>query len=195
MSRDSIISNVKRNHAPQVGLPGLDIFPLPPRSEWKSRLVERLGLLHVEVVEGIDWQGAFDWAKAQAANGLRIVTTIAELKEAVTYIGAADTDPHLLEDVDLAIVPAHFAVAENGACWVTEDQMVHRVLPFIAQKLAIVINKNNIFYNMHQAYEAIDGIDTAFGVFIAGPSKTADIEQSLVLGAHGPKSMDFLLID
>jgi L-lactate dehydrogenase complex protein LldG len=32
-------------------------------------------------------------------------------------------------------------------------------------------------------------------VFVAGPSKTADIEQSLVIGAHGPKSLTVLLID
>ena len=34
-----------------------------------------------------------------------------------------------------------------------------------------------------------------FGVFIAGPSKTADIEQSLVLGAHGPKTMTVFVIE
>jgi L-lactate dehydrogenase complex protein LldG len=34
-----------------------------------------------------------------------------------------------------------------------------------------------------------------FGAFIAGPSKTADIEQSLVLGAHGPKTMTVFLLD
>jgi L-lactate dehydrogenase complex protein LldG len=34
-----------------------------------------------------------------------------------------------------------------------------------------------------------------FATFIAGPSKTADIEQSLVLGAHGPRSLIVFLID
>jgi L-lactate utilization protein LutC len=37
--------------------------------------------------------------------------------------------------------------------------------------------------------------DYGFATFIAGPSKTADIEQSLVLGAHGPRSMTVFLLD
>jgi L-lactate dehydrogenase complex protein LldG len=47
---------------------------------------------------------------------------------------------------------------------------------------------------MHEAYDKIGNVDYGFGVFIAGPSKTADIEQSLVLGAHGPKSMTVFFI-
>ena len=75
--------------------------------------------------------------------------------------------------------------------------MIERALPFIAQNLALVIRKKDVVVNMHAAYERIGGMNLEYGfaTFIAGPSKTADIEQSLVLGAHGPKSMTVFLVD
>lgn len=51
---------------------------------------------------------------------------------------------------------------------------------------------------MHQAYERLAGLGTNertnYGTFIAGPSKTADIEQSLVISAQGPRSLDVLIV-
>ena len=67
--------------------------------------------------------------------------------------------------------------------------MHQRVLPFITQHLAIIINAENVVPTMHEAYDQISKTSYGFGTFIAGPSKTADIEQSLVIGAHGPRSM------
>lgn len=115
--------------------------------------------------------------------------------------GRPGEDPHALENVDLAILPAHFGVAENGACWITEAQMIERALPFISQHLALVIRRKDIVADMNEAYARIASLESAaetpygFATFIAGPSKTADIEQSLVLGAHGPASLTVFLID
>ncbi len=97
--------------------------------------------------------------------------------------------PHDLSDADLAIVKGKFGVAENGAIWIEHDKKEQRAHYFIAQHLVIILDKNSIYHNMHQAYANITLEKGGFGTFIAGPSKTADIEQALVIGAHGPKSL------
>ncbi|WP_448698568.1 lactate utilization protein C [Mucilaginibacter sp. AW1-3] len=124
----------------------------------------------------------------------RVVTTLIELSDAAELNTGGEMDPHTLEDIELTITGAHFAVAENGAVWVTEDIIGQRVLPFICQHLAVVVDVKNIVPTMHEAYQKIGNGVYGFGTFIAGPSKTADIEQSLVLGAHGPRSMTVFLL-
>jgi L-lactate dehydrogenase complex protein LldG len=89
---------------------------------------------------------------------------------------------------------SHLAVAENGAVWINDTTVKQRALPFITQHLAVVVNRNDIVATMHDAYYKIADADYGFATFIAGPSKTADIEQSLVLGAHGPKTMTVFVV-
>lgn len=103
-------------------------------------------------------------------------------------------DPHDLAPLDWMIAPGEFMVAENGAIWVDGNRLPHRVLLFIAQYLAIVVPRGQIVSNMHQAYARIGNPAPGFGVFVSGPSKTADIEQSLVLGAHGCRTLHVFAI-
>ncbi|AFL68177.1 LutC/YkgG family protein [Sulfurospirillum barnesii] len=113
-----------------------------------------------------------------------IVSTVAGIN-GTKELNATD-DPHTLKDVDLAIIQGEFAVAENGAVWIMESDARHRALYFIAQKLMIIVPKGEVVHSMHEAYERIHfESKDIFGLFISGPSKTADIEQSLVIGAHG----------
>jgi L-lactate dehydrogenase complex protein LldG len=118
----------------------------------------------------------------------RIATTIAELSELADF-SLNINDPHDLETLNLAIIKGDFAIAENGAIWVSEKHIPHRVLPMITQYLVIVVKKSEIVANMHRAYERLKVDETGFGTFISGPSKTADIEQSLVIGAHGARGL------
>lgn len=104
-------------------------------------------------------------------------------------------NPRELEDLDFVVVPGEIAVAENGAVWVTDHGLKHRVVYFINQHLIIVVKRNTIVHNMHEAYARLKLGSAMFGCFISGPSKTADIEQSLVIGAHGCCSMQLYVID
>ena len=100
--------------------------------------------------------------------------------------------PHELEDLDVLVLQSGLAVSENGAIWVEDSVLPMRILPFITKHLVFVIDERSIVPYMHQAYEKLN--DFNFGVFISGPSKTADIEQSLVIGAHGALSLYVFLL-
>ncbi|MFA6843462.1 MAG: LUD domain-containing protein [Bacilli bacterium] len=97
-----------------------------------------------------------------------------------------------LNGISLGIVQGVFGVAENGCVWVVQN-VKERSLYFISEYLVILIDKDQLVDNMHEAYKKVQFNDYGFGCFISGPSKTADIEQALVVGAHGAKGVTVIL--
>ena len=193
MSRDKILANVAQNQPAYTPLPDMDVFLHTAGSHEKF----------AEVLTSIGGKAQYVNSYAEIAASLkddliasgRIITTIAELKSFFKEDGINNSDALDLHNVELAIIEGEFGVAENGAVWITEEKMGQRVLPFICQHLAVIIHASTILPTMHEAYVHINKSIYGFGIFIAGPSKTADIEQSLVIGAHGPKSMRVFLIN
>ena len=205
-SREKILGTIKNNQPPLRELPeaGASRGAGDPSTGGASQSADAdLSAAFTTMLEGIGGQGflvsGYDRIVAilreQHPDARRIVSGCPELAGFAEVAGHYD-DPHALENVDLAILRAHFGVAENGACWITEDRMIERALPFITQHLALILRRDAMVADMHAAYERIGGMgDYGFATFIAGPSKTADIEQSLVLGAHGPRSLIVFLLD
>lgn len=193
-SKVEILRKVKQNQPAFVSeLPNLNVLgseSFDILEKYKTVLKSIGG----DFVEVSDYQGIIDFITKNYAVDKRIITTIPELSE-IAKTDWLDVDPHSLEDVELTLVKAHFGVAENSALWVTDAILGQRVSAFIPQYLAIVVNKHNIVATMHQAYDRIGSQEYGFGTFIAGPSKTADIEQSLVLGAHGARGLVVFLLD
>ena len=188
ISREQILHAVKMNQPEELPLPNLDIFfhnETAGAVEEFTRVLQGIGALVIPVSS---IQEIINTLKAQFKIGeVRVVSPIEELREIAESFNG--DDPHQLADAELVILPSHFAVAENGACWLSDALCSERVLPFITQHLVLTVKKADILPTMHEAYARIGAADYGFGTFIAGPSKTADIEQSLVLGAHGPRSL------
>lgn len=92
------------------------------------------------------------------------------------------------------VCEAEFGVAENGSVWLRGSRLGERSALFLATRVLVVVERNSIVADVHAAYARIDMTNEAFGIFVAGPSKTADIEQSLVVGAHGAKELTIALV-
>ena len=98
-------------------------------------------------------------------------------------------EPAELNDVDVGVVRAVFGVAETGSVWLTEAQFKVNALGFLAQHLVVLLDPARIVGNMHHAYRERAQFDAGYGVFMTGPSATADIEGVLIHGAQGIRSL------
>lgn len=129
------------------------------------------------------------------AGARRVASLVPGVVEATLDPGAL-ADPRALDGLDLAVLPGALAVAENGAVWVDTEALPLRALYVIAEHLVLVVEAPAVVNDMHEAYARLAARPgpPGHGVFIAGPSKTADIEQALVIGAQGPRSCTVLLV-
>ena len=185
-SREIILSAIENNKPV--------LLPSPDSIDFESNYSD-LALQFSEVLKNIGGTAVsvqnYDQIKdyVRKYNNLtNVAVTIPELSELATFSVNID-DPHDLETIDLAIIAGQTAVSENAAIWISDTYSPHRALLFITQYLMIVINKTDIVTNMHKAYQAIKIDETGWGCWVSGPSKTADIEQSMVIGAHGARGL------
>jgi L-lactate dehydrogenase complex protein LldG len=189
MSKAQIINSILKNKPAPADLP----VPLQTITRGDNDLIQVFSDKAVSAgskVETLDTaEKVAAWIKQQEKNGKRVIDLIQNAKRKDGY----STQAVETEKVDMVVIRGQMGVAENGAVWIDEQDMMFRKLPFLTSHLVLVLQKANILPDMTEAYRQVDLERSGFGVFIAGPSKTADIEQALVIGAHGPIEQTILL--
>src|SRR5579862_9062351 len=192
-SRDAILESLRRNLPPAAARPSPinGIRYADPIKQFEETLTVAGGTL-------VRATATQDLASALAnidvyAKAARVASLVPGIPSRNIDLSAIE-DPHDLEGIDVAIIPGKFGVAENAAVWIPGETLTpHRAIFVIAQHLILIVSADQIVDNLHQAYERIQWSPNSFGIFISGPSKTADIEQSLVVGAHGARSCTVIL--
>jgi L-lactate dehydrogenase complex protein LldG len=190
-SRETILQTIKQNKPeamPLLPLPSFSKLTDNPLQTFVDTLTSIGGFA---VVHDIERLKAF--LLEQKQKDVIIINGIQGMEDC-NMSSFKDHKAADLETVDTVVLKGRIAVAENGAIWLSDKDIVNRSLPFICEHLIIVIDEASIVETMHQAYEKITIDEEGYGVFIAGPSKTADIEQSLVVGAHGPLSLQVYIV-
>lgn len=187
MSREKILAAAKQNKPAEVPMPELINFPYASE--------DLLGTFIASINKS---GGSVAVLNSYSDITAKIKEVYPDVPRIANFIDAAPAaNDHLLHEVallDVVVLKGQLGVAENGAIWLTDKDCISRVLPFITQHLVLVIDRDTLTGNMHQAYATMGTQNPDYGVFIAGPSKTADIEQSLVIGAHGPRSLFVFVI-
>lgn len=203
-SRDDILNAVRQNKPEPVPYPEFQDFTHRMEEPLIERFIEEVekaggsvaNLQHRNDLrsELMDrYHPSVTWS---AIEGLSLPGALSELD-----LPASDTSPdsvltvESMEKLDLVVLEGDIGVAENGAIWISGEILQRRVLPFITLNLAILLPASAIIENLHIAYERLQESSHSFGTFICGPSKTADIEQSLVMGAHGPATATVFLLE
>lgn len=193
MSKESILNAIKKNKPELVSLPEMDLGVFHEKIDLLETFISNVHLVGGKTVQLDNSENLDEEIIKRYPNAKNIVSCSAKSQLATVSI-SKETKPHSLESIDLAIIDAQFGVAENGAVWISENDVTVRALPFITNHLVLILSKKDICLHMHEAYNMISERDRTFGLFISGPSKTADIEQCLVIGAHGAVSLTVFVV-
>jgi L-lactate dehydrogenase complex protein LldG len=194
-ARDEILSALRAQAVAPEPLPGLDgsWIRYANQAEQFSLAVTQAAGRVVAAAEGVD--------RIRATRELRLGTgiTVGEARSVCSFVPSvpgnreAPREPHAYADVDVLIVEGSFGVAENGAIWLSDQATPVRAAAFLTEHLVVLLQSDALVDTLHEAYARLGAELGRHGCFVSGPSKTADIEQALVVGAHGPRSLSVLL--
>ena len=191
MNKEELLGKLRRNTIHQFDMPeaSIDGIKYENTIEQFIETSHKVGSEVIEAKAGEDLneliRKAYPEAQVLASNvkGIKVDLNPDMVSEAQDLNGT-----------DVGIVEGDIAVAENGCVWVPQT-MKERVVCFVSENLVILIHRDKIVNNMHEAYRRIHMTEYGYGCFISGPSKTADIEQALVMGAQAARGVTVIIVD
>ncbi|PVZ12790.1 LutC/YkgG family protein [Porphyromonas loveana] len=185
-SRQIILDKIKQHTTSRAPKPEMAFQPITYPDKM-ARFIEISKAVGGDAVELQPGQDVNEVIRAAYPEAQRIVSDLPYINIA-TYRPDDVEKPGDMNGTDLAIVEGEIGVCENGCVWV-DQTMEQRAMYFISEYLVIILDKSKLVHNMHEAYKRVEeiGPTSRYSCFISGPSKTADIEQALVIGAHGAR--------
>ena len=190
MKKEELLNKLRRNVVRQFDMPSKPVEGIV-YSDVTNQFVEMsktVGAKVLEVKSSDDLNSVIREAYPNAKIFASSINGIEADLNPDTIASAAD-----LNGTDVGIIQGELGVAENGCVWIPQT-MKERAVCFISEELVILLDKDKIVSNMHEAYKRIQMPHYGYGVFISGPSKTADIEQALVMGAQAARSVTVILV-
>jgi L-lactate dehydrogenase complex protein LldG len=190
VARDNILNRVRAAlRVPAHQPPSPTSAPIfPPVTNPEARFREEFTALRGEFIENGETLAAF------LKGFAKIATDGSELVRKA--IGEANTS---VRECDLGVTSCDCLVAQTGSVIVTTVSTGGRALSVLPPTHLVIARREQIVPNLATAMSLLrkrynKHWPSALSV-ITGPSRTADIEKILVMGAHGPKRLVLYFAD
>ncbi|MBI5852496.1 MAG: lactate utilization protein [Planctomycetes bacterium] len=180
----------------------------PPRIGEREDLVREFAT-RLGAVGGVAWRvagidGAADCVASIAAElgATRIALSDAPLVRALrgrlpasaTLVEVADRDA--IASCELGITSAQAAIAETGTLVLDAGMERHRLASLLPRVHVALVPVELLVADLDAAFAAYATREVPAAItLVTGPSRTADIELTLVVGVHGPQALHVVLID
>ncbi|HDZ39781.1 MAG TPA: lactate utilization protein [Marinobacter sp.] len=215
-SRDTILSRLRNRSGGELSEPHCDFTVLQRPSSSQAARVDQfqktIEPVHGEVHRCTRESWIAQLVDLLASRGARslLVPSEHQIGRALRDCGRDDLphmlvydepieswQAHLFNEVDAAITSTRGGIAETGTLilWPTPDEP--RLMSLVPPIHIAVLEASEIYTTFHEAMLAqnwASGMPTN-ALLVSGPSKTADIEQTLAYGVHGPKELIILVIE
>ena len=160
---------------------------IPPATlgwaDFRAALEEADGVVHAPVAVA----GLPAALERMAGDGF----LCAERAAALLGRAAAPALPRDLEGAGWLVATGTLAVARTGSTLVTQEDAPVRAHLLFPETLVLLVPEGALVDDLPDLYRRLDPRTLAGGylTLVSGPSRTADIEQTLVTGAHGPRRL------
>ena len=100
----------------------------------------------------------------------------------------------------VSLTPCHAAIAETGTLMLTSGARTPTTLNFLPETHIVLVRSEQVVAAYEDGWDLLRTAETAGALprtlnFVTGPSRTADIEQHIELGAHGPRRLHIVLVE
>lgn len=181
--------------------------PLPfPQSEGTSSVflpaADSLDVVFAQ--EFINMQGRFAFCITEAEMQQQLQQLITERQWTKIYCNTDKwkepfSNTINLPGCDASITDCEFLIARTGTIAMSAAQQSGRTVSVYAPVHICIAYTNQLVYDVKDALQLIkekySGNIPSLITFATGPSRTADIEKTLVTGVHGPKEVYCFLIE
>jgi L-lactate dehydrogenase complex protein LldG len=100
-----------------------------------------------------------------------------------------------LARISTAVVDVDYAIADSATLVISFDKINSTLPLFLPDCVIALVRNKQLIANHFELFKKIKADWAKNMLLITGPSRTADIEKLLILGAHGPRRLVVIFID